>query len=83
MLNQQPCMTSSTSTLTQSLFAQSSSPGLPPHPSLLSLGFVPLRHKILGMLATNPPFTKDTDSALCTEALVDQLWKLMNSGERP
>lgn len=51
----------------------------------------PIRHKILGMLCKNPPFTKTTDpappftkttdSALCNEALVDQLWKLMNSGE--
>lgn len=41
----------------------------------------PIRHKILGMLSKNPPFTKTTDSVLCNEALVDQLWKLMNSGE--
>lgn len=41
----------------------------------------PIRHKILGMLCKNPPFNKTTDSALCNEALVDQLWKLMNSGE--
>lgn len=41
----------------------------------------PLRHEILGLLCKNPPFTKTTDSALCNEALVDQLWKLMNSGE--
>lgn len=40
----------------------------------------PIRHKILGMLCKNPPFTKNTDSTLCNEALVDQLWKLMNSG---
>lgn len=33
------------------------------------------------MLCKNPPFTKASDSALCNEALVDQLWKLMNSGE--
>jgi len=32
------------------------------------------------MLAKNPPFTKAVDSSLCNEALVDQLWKLMNSG---
>lgn len=43
----------------------------------------PIRHKILGMLCKNPPFTKTTDSALCNEALVDQLWKLMNSGKKP
>ena len=40
-----------------------------------------IRHKILSMLCKNPPFTKTTDSPLCNEALVDQLWKLMNSGE--
>lgn len=40
----------------------------------------PPRHKILGLLCKNPPFTKNTDSTLCNEALVDQLWKLMNSG---
>lgn len=38
------------------------------------------RHEILSMLAKNPPFTKAADSLLCNEALVDQLWKLMNSG---
>lgn len=43
--------------------------------------FCPIRHKILSMLCKNPPFTKAADSALCNEALVDQLWKLMNSGE--
>lgn len=39
------------------------------------------RHKILSMLSRNPPFTKAAESPLCTEALVDQLWKLMNSGK--
>ncbi|XP_049585994.1 transcription initiation factor TFIID subunit 2 isoform X1 [Syngnathus scovelli] len=39
-----------------------------------------VRHKILAMLSKNPPFTKTTESAICNEALVDQLWKLMNSG---
>lgn len=39
------------------------------------------RHKILSMLSKNPPFTKAAESPLCTEALVDQLWKLMNSGK--
>uniref|UniRef100_A0A672LV18 Transcription initiation factor TFIID subunit 2 n=1 Tax=Sinocyclocheilus grahami TaxID=75366 RepID=A0A672LV18_SINGR len=39
-----------------------------------------IRHEILSMLAKNPPFTKAADSLLCNEALVDQLWKLMNSG---
>lgn len=39
------------------------------------------RHKILNMLTRNPPFTKNMESPLCNEALVDQLWKLMNSGE--
>uniref|UniRef100_A0A5F8GKX7 Transcription initiation factor TFIID subunit 2 n=1 Tax=Monodelphis domestica TaxID=13616 RepID=A0A5F8GKX7_MONDO len=39
-----------------------------------------VRHKILNMLTRNPPFTKNMDSPLCNEALVDQLWKLMNSG---
>lgn len=39
------------------------------------------RHKILNMLTKNPPFTKNMESPLCNEALVDQLWKLMNSGE--
>ncbi|XP_061737606.1 transcription initiation factor TFIID subunit 2 isoform X2 [Nerophis ophidion] len=39
-----------------------------------------VRHKILAMLCKNPPFTKKTESTLCDEALVDQLWKLMNSG---
>lgn len=43
--------------------------------------FCPIRHKILSMLCKNPPFTKASDSSLCNEALVDQLWKLMNSGE--
>lgn len=43
----------------------------------LSLSF---RHKILNMLTKNPPFTKNMESPLCNEALVDQLWKLMNSG---
>lgn len=38
------------------------------------------RHKILDMLTKNPPFTKNMESPLCNEALVDQLWKLMNSG---
>ncbi|RXM35692.1 hypothetical protein EOD39_3948 [Acipenser ruthenus] len=38
-----------------------------------------IRHKILSMLAKNPPFTKMSESSLCNEALVDQLWKLMNS----
>ncbi|PWA22538.1 hypothetical protein CCH79_00018170 [Gambusia affinis] len=38
-----------------------------------------VRHEILGMLCKNPPFTKSADSGLCNEALVDQLWKLMNS----
>lgn len=33
------------------------------------------------MLSRNPPFTKAAESPLCTEALVDQLWKLMNSGK--
>ena len=33
------------------------------------------------MLTKNPPFTKNMESPLCNEALVDQLWKLMNSGE--
>uniref|UniRef100_A0A8K9WW65 Transcription initiation factor TFIID subunit 2 n=1 Tax=Oncorhynchus mykiss TaxID=8022 RepID=A0A8K9WW65_ONCMY len=37
-------------------------------------------HKILSMLGKNPPFTKAAESPLCNEALVDQLWKLMNSG---
>ncbi|MGH0158356.1 UNVERIFIED_CONTAM: hypothetical protein FKN15_060643 [Acipenser sinensis] len=41
-----------------------------------------IRHKILSMLAKNPPFTKMSASSFCNEALVDQLWKLMNSGER-
>eukprot|EP00063_Salmo_salar_P066273 XP_014041108.1 PREDICTED: transcription initiation factor TFIID subunit 2-like [Salmo salar] len=40
-----------------------------------------IRHKILSMLGKNPPFTKAAESPLCNEALVDQLWKLMNSGE--
>ncbi|XP_038851137.1 transcription initiation factor TFIID subunit 2 [Salvelinus fontinalis] len=39
-----------------------------------------VRHKILSMLGKNPPFTKAAESPLCNEALVDQLWKLMNSG---
>ena len=39
------------------------------------------RHKILNMLTKNPPFTKNMESPLCNEALVDQLWKLMNSGK--
>ncbi|XP_061529597.1 transcription initiation factor TFIID subunit 2 isoform X1 [Phycodurus eques] len=39
-----------------------------------------VRHKILAMLCKNPPFTKTTESTICNEALVDQLWKLMNSG---
>ncbi|TRZ16722.1 hypothetical protein HGM15179_010371 [Zosterops borbonicus] len=39
-----------------------------------------IRHKILDMLTKNPPFTKNMESPLCNEALVDQLWKLMNSG---
>ncbi|XP_041045460.1 transcription initiation factor TFIID subunit 2 isoform X5 [Carcharodon carcharias] len=39
-----------------------------------------IRHKVLSMLNKNPPFTKNADSPLCNEALVDQLWKLMNSG---
>ncbi|KAK1332006.1 hypothetical protein QTO34_007683 [Cnephaeus nilssonii] len=39
-----------------------------------------VRHKILHMLTKNPPFTKNMESPLCNEALVDQLWKLMNSG---
>uniref|UniRef100_A0AC11BG43 TATA-box binding protein associated factor 2 n=1 Tax=Ovis aries TaxID=9940 RepID=A0AC11BG43_SHEEP len=39
-----------------------------------------VRHKILNMLTKNPPFTKSMESPLCNEALVDQLWKLMNSG---
>ncbi|KAF7246909.1 Transcription initiation factor TFIID subunit 2 [Varanus komodoensis] len=39
-----------------------------------------IRHKILNMLTKNPPFTKNMESPLCNEALVDQLWKLMNSG---
>lgn len=44
--------------------------------------FLPyFRHEILSMLAKNPPFTKAADSSLCNEALVDQLWKLMNSGK--
>ena len=34
------------------------------------------------MLTKNPPFTKSMESPLCNEALVDQLWKLMNSGKR-
>ncbi|XP_054946999.1 transcription initiation factor TFIID subunit 2 isoform X9 [Physeter macrocephalus] len=38
-----------------------------------------VRHKILNMLTKNPPFTKNMESPLCNEALVDQLWKLMNS----
>ncbi|KAJ0065829.1 hypothetical protein NL108_000053, partial [Boleophthalmus pectinirostris] len=38
-----------------------------------------VRHRILGMLCKNPPFTRTSDSVLCNEALVDQLWKLMNS----
>ena len=33
------------------------------------------------MLTKNPPFTKNMESPLCNEALVDQLWKLMNSGK--
>lgn len=40
-----------------------------------------VRHKILNMLTKNPPFTKNMESPLCNEALVDQLWKLMNSGK--
>uniref|UniRef100_A0A3Q2XJK1 Transcription initiation factor TFIID subunit 2 n=1 Tax=Hippocampus comes TaxID=109280 RepID=A0A3Q2XJK1_HIPCM len=44
------------------------------------LDFVVVSHKILAMLCKNPPFTKTTESAICNEALVDQLWKLMNSG---
>lgn len=43
--------------------------------------FLSFRHKILNMLTKNPPFTKNMESPLCNEALVDQLWKLMNSGE--
>uniref|UniRef100_A0A4W3IXD8 Transcription initiation factor TFIID subunit 2 n=1 Tax=Callorhinchus milii TaxID=7868 RepID=A0A4W3IXD8_CALMI len=39
-----------------------------------------IRHKVLSMLNKNPPFTKSAESPLCNEALVDQLWKLMNSG---
>uniref|UniRef100_A0A6I8SYC6 Transcription initiation factor TFIID subunit 2 n=1 Tax=Xenopus tropicalis TaxID=8364 RepID=A0A6I8SYC6_XENTR len=39
-----------------------------------------IRHKIFYMLSKNPPFTKNMESPLCNEALVDQLWKLMNSG---
>ncbi|CAH2285827.1 transcription initiation factor TFIID subunit 2 isoform X1 [Pelobates cultripes] len=39
-----------------------------------------IRHKIFYMLSKNPPFTKSMESPLCNEALVDQLWKLMNSG---
>uniref|UniRef100_A0ACB8FEN1 Transcription initiation factor TFIID subunit 2 n=1 Tax=Sphaerodactylus townsendi TaxID=933632 RepID=A0ACB8FEN1_9SAUR len=39
-----------------------------------------IRHKILNLLTRNPPFTKNMESPLCNEALVDQLWKLMNSG---
>uniref|UniRef100_A0A8B9HQ24 Transcription initiation factor TFIID 150 kDa subunit n=1 Tax=Astyanax mexicanus TaxID=7994 RepID=A0A8B9HQ24_ASTMX len=39
-----------------------------------------VRHKILSLLAKNPPFTRAAESSLCNEALVDQLWKLMNSG---
>ncbi|KAJ1193875.1 hypothetical protein NDU88_003171 [Pleurodeles waltl] len=39
-----------------------------------------IRHKILSKLTKNPPFTKNTDTPLCNEALVDQLWNLMNSG---
>ncbi|TRY83311.1 hypothetical protein DNTS_006037 [Danionella cerebrum] len=34
----------------------------------------------VSMLAKNPPFTKTSDSTLCNEILVDQLWTLMNSG---
>ncbi|XP_048220089.1 LOW QUALITY PROTEIN: transcription initiation factor TFIID subunit 2-like [Perognathus longimembris pacificus] len=39
-----------------------------------------VKHKILRMLTENPPFTKNMASPLGNEALVDQLWKLMNSG---
>uniref|UniRef100_A0A8C2UU57 Transcription initiation factor TFIID subunit 2 n=1 Tax=Chinchilla lanigera TaxID=34839 RepID=A0A8C2UU57_CHILA len=39
-----------------------------------------VRHKILNMLTKHPPFTKNMESPLCNEALLDQLWKLMNSG---
>ncbi|KAM4864852.1 LOW QUALITY PROTEIN: transcription initiation factor TFIID subunit 2-like, partial [Thomomys bottae] len=39
-----------------------------------------VRHKILNMVTKNPPFMKNMESPLCNEALVDQLWKLMNSG---
>uniref|UniRef100_UPI00358F3A99 transcription initiation factor TFIID subunit 2 isoform X2 n=1 Tax=Myxine glutinosa TaxID=7769 RepID=UPI00358F3A99 len=39
-----------------------------------------VRHKILTMLIEEPPLFRKSESTLCTEALVDQLWKLINSG---
>nr|XP_032810604.1 transcription initiation factor TFIID subunit 2 [Petromyzon marinus] len=39
-----------------------------------------IRHKILSMMIRVPPFARGSDSPLCSEALVDNLWKLMNSG---
>lgn len=38
-----------------------------------------VRHKALEMLCQNPPFRRGEESLLNTEALVNRLWKLMNS----
>jgi len=38
-----------------------------------------VRHKLLRMLVDNPPFDKNRDHRNDTHALVERLWKLMNS----
>lgn len=39
-----------------------------------------IRHRILEMLIKKPPFNRGESSPLNTEALVDRLWKIMNTG---
>ncbi|XP_031558269.1 transcription initiation factor TFIID subunit 2-like [Actinia tenebrosa] len=38
-----------------------------------------IRHYILRSLAENPPFTRKTESPLCTVSVVEKLWQLMNT----
>ena len=38
-----------------------------------------VRHKLLRMLVDNPPFDKNKANTNDTHALVERLWKLMNS----
>ncbi|ELT93532.1 hypothetical protein CAPTEDRAFT_221667 [Capitella teleta] len=39
-----------------------------------------IRHCLIQMICKNPPFQRKEDSSLSTPALVEKLWKLMNSG---